>query len=487
MSVTGQPDLELRNVRLGPGGELGCVRIVGGRVAAMSSAPSPDPTAYYDCGARTLLRGLRDMHTHMSQWSSTRHRIDLSAARSADEAVDLVVAADPDRSDVVIGYGFRDAAWPKPPHKDVLERALPGAVVILMSNDLHTAWLSPAALARVDSADHPTGVLVEQEGYRAMRELPQIGRDSLDAKVADATATAAARGVTEVLDFEYSADLATDWLRRSERQDVRLRVRCAIPLDFLDAAIDSGLRTGAAISAAISVGPVKMFVDGSLNTRTALCDVPYPDTGDTGRMELSPDDLRTHLTKAATNGIEPAVHAIGNRANTLVLDAFEQVGCAGRIEHAQLVDPSDLARFARLGVVASVQPAHQPDDREVVELCWPTLVDNAYPYASLLRAGAQMEFGSDAPVAPLDPWDGIASAVTRTDDDRPPWHPEQALTVDQAIAASCGGRMTVRVGDVADLTIVDEDPLTVVPADLRDMPVHATMLAGAWTHHPDHA
>lgn len=481
MSVEDPPDLELRNVRVGLGGELGCVRLVADQVVDIKPTASPDAVNYVDCDGRTLLPGMRDMHVHMAQWASVRDRIDLSGAGSAQDAAEIVLAAKPDRSGVVIGYGFRDASWPAPPHKDILERALPGVATMLLANDLHTAWLSPAALARAGMGEHPTGVLVEQEAYRPMHELARTDIDRLDRRVADATAAAAQRGVTEVLDFEYSNDLAGDWLRRAKTHGIRIRVRCAIRVDFLADAISRGLRTGDVVSDGISIGPVKMFADGSLNTRTALCDVSYPDTSDNGSMELNPDELRTHISTAAANGLEPAIHAIGDRANTMVLDAFEDTGQTGRIEHAQLVNPSDLARFARLGVIASVQPAHQPDDRDVADLCWPTLSDHAYPYASLLVAGATLEFGSDAPVAPLDPWDGIASAVTRTDDDRPAWHPEQALTVEQAIAASCGGRTTINVGDVADLTIVDEDPLAVAAADLRDMPVHATMVAGRWT------
>ena len=141
-----------------------------------------------------------------------------------------------------------------------------------------------------------------------------------------------------------------------------------------------------------------------------------------------------------------------------------------------------MARFAELGITAGVQPAHAPDDRDVADRLWPGRTERAFAYADLLKAGTRLEFGSDAPVAPLDPWDGIASAVTRTDDDRPPWHPEQNLPLPAALAASAGGRTTVEVGDPADLVVTGRDLRDLPPDELRDMPIVATILGGRVTH-----
>ncbi|MFJ2605427.1 amidohydrolase family protein [Streptomyces sp. NPDC087425] len=183
-------------------------------------------------------------------------------------------------------------------------------------------------------------------------------------------------------------------------------------------------------------------------------------------------------------GIEPAVHAIGDRANSLALDAFSAVRCRGRVEHAQLLTAEDVPRFAELGVTAGVQPTHAVDDRDVADRHWAGRTGRAFAYADLLAAGAALEFGSDAPVAPLDPWVTLAAAVHRTGDDRPAWHPEQRVTVRAALAASARGRALVRVGDPADLVIVDVDPLDADPGTLRAMPVHGTLLGGRWTHGP---
>ncbi|WP_279583127.1 amidohydrolase family protein [Fodinicola feengrottensis] len=187
------------------------------------------------------------------------------------------------------------------------------------------------------------------------------------------------------------------------------------------------------------------------------------------------------MRRAAAHGIDAAVHAIGDHANTLALDAYEQVGCGGSIEHAQLLTIDDFRRFADLDLVASVQPQHAVDDREVADRYWPGRTDRAFAYAALLSAGVRLALGSDAPVAPLDPWISVAAAVQRSDDDRPSWHPEQELPASAALAASTRGRRLVRVGEVADLVITEENPLEVAAPKLRSMSVFGTLLAGSWT------
>lgn len=195
---------------------------------------------------------------------------------------------------------------------------------------------------------------------------------------------------------------------------------------------------------------------------------------------MQPAELLALLSKATDAGFVPAVHAIGDEANRLALDAFEQVGVGGRIEHAQLLREADYSRFAELGVAASVQPEHAMDDRDVADRYWAGRTGRAFVLRSLLDAGATLLLGSDAPVAPLDPWVTIAAAVTRSREGREPWHPEQSITVAEAIAAS--SRTTVEVGQPADLAIVELDPQTASGDELRLMPVAGTLLAGEWTY-----
>jgi predicted amidohydrolase YtcJ len=208
---------------------------------------------------------------------------------------------------------------------------------------------------------------------------------------------------------------------------------------------------------------------------------PYPHGGH-GLLTVSEEELFGLLVRAKEAGFVPAVHAIGDAANRVALDAFERARTGGRIEHAQFVQAQDLRRFGRLGVTASVQPVHALDDRDAAESNWRGRTDRAFPLRSLLDSGATLALGSDAPVAPLDPWAAIAAATTRArSDGRGPWHPEQAITRQQALAASARGRGRIGVGDPADLVVLDADPFSVPDAGLAAMPVAATLLAGRFT------
>jgi predicted amidohydrolase YtcJ len=194
------------------------------------------------------------------------------------------------------------------------------------------------------------------------------------------------------------------------------------------------------------------------------------------------DQLRELVRRARAGGIGAAVHAIGDRANARALDVFADLGGGGRIEHAQLLGESDIARFARLGVTASVQPAHLLDDQASAEAAWPGRATQTFPLASLHHAGARLVFGSDAPVAPLDPWGALAAAVARARPGFPAWTPEQRLPVEVALACSMRGPLRPGAGDLADLVLLDADPLRVPVEDLATLPVAATLLAGRLTH-----
>lgn len=470
--------LLLRDVTIGFTGRRADVRVAGGRLVAVEPVGlSVDGAEVIDAKGGTLLPGLIDAHAHLLQWSSAQQRVSLASARSAHEAADLIAAAQATPGVLLQGANFHAALWPDQPHRTLLDRALPDQPIALFSNDLHTLWLSSATL-RMINVDHPTGVFIEDECMALTASLPAPPVDVTDRWVVAATEAAAARGVTTIADYEYT-DTVTDWRRRATPAT---RIRCIIAKFLLDETIARGLHTGDPVGELLTVGPLKIFMDGSLNTRTAYCHDHYPGGDYEGELLETLDDLLPVLRKAVAGGIGLALHAIGDRANSLALDAFAALGVGGRIEHAQLVGPTDFPRFAALGVVAGVQPAHQPDDRDAADHHWAGRTDRAFAYGSLHKAGATLEFGSDAPVSPLDPWDSIASAVTRTDDDRPGWHPEQCLSLETAVAASTGGRTTVAAGDPADLVLVGRDIAHLPPSELRDLPIKATLLDGRFTH-----
>jgi len=470
--------LLLRDVTIGFTGRRADVRVEGRRLVAVAPVGLPaDGAEVIDGDGGTLLPGLVDAHAHLLQWASARRRVSLASARSAAEAADLIAAAPASPGVLSQGANFFPALWPDTPHKTLLDRVLPDQPVALFSNDLHTLWLSSAAM-RLVGADHPTGVFVEDECMALTAALPAPATEVTDQWVVAATEAAAARGVTTIADYEY-ADTVADWRRRPTPAT---RIRCVIAKRLLDETIERGLKTGDAVGERLTAGPLKIFMDGSLNTRTAYCHHHYPGGDYDGELLEPLDELLPVLRKAVEGGIGLALHAIGDRANTLALDAFEALGVGGRIEHAQLLDPADVPRFAALNVAVGVQPAHQPDDRDAADHHWAGRTGRAFAYRALHEAGARLEFGSDAPVAPLDPWDGIASAVTRTDNNRPAWHPEQCLSLADAVAASTGGRTAVRLGDPADLVLAGRDITGLPPSELRDLPILATVLDGHLTH-----
>lgn len=481
----------LRGARLGTGGPIGSVLVKDGRVAAITpDANAASGTEVVDATGQTLLPGLWDAHVHIVQWASAQRRVDLSRTRSAREAADLMANRDGVADQRLVGFGFRDGLWPDRPTPELLAWAGDDRVVLLVSNDLHAAWVSRAGLRLLGYPSGHSGMLREHASLDAVARLTSTSAEEVDGWIADATRAAAARGIVGFIDFEF-ADNASDWRRRA-RGELATRVTCSIYPEHLESAIADGLRTGAELPGTrgmVTVGNLKIFVDGSLNTRTALCVDPYPDAASTadghGLLETAPDVLEELMTTGYRNGINPAVHAIGDRANGIALDAFEHVGCAGRIEHAQLIDRRDLSRFARPGLVLGVQPSHLLDDRDVAERHWAGRTNRAFAYADLVTAGARLEFGSDAPVSPMDPWPSIAAAVHRTSNGRPAWHAEQAIGIADALAAASRGRRSIEVGDVADLVLIDGDPANMSPDELAAMPVAGTLLGGRWTYRRD--
>jgi predicted amidohydrolase YtcJ len=470
----------------------------GGAVAAIRPTGSVAPAAVrsVELDGRFVVPGLHDRHVHASQWAMVSRRLDLASAGSAAEVAALV-AASVDRGDAeVVGFGYRDGLWPDAPTIARLDAVSGDVPVVLVSADLHACWVNGAAARRhgVLGLVGDAGVLREGDCFALVRELDDIADDVLDAWVGEAARRAAARGVVGITDYEMRWN-RDDWARRAARGIRSLRVAFGVYPQHLDRAIAEGLRTGETVEGTdrlVTVGGAKVITDGSLNTRTAWCFDPYPGLEGHehafGLPTVSYDELVPLMRTAVGAGLVPAVHAIGDRANARVLDAFEAVGSAswarrGTIEHAQLLRRDDLARFARLGVIASVQPEHAMDDRDVADLYWAGRTDRAFALADLAAAGVELALGSDAPVAPLDPWVAIAAAVGRTRDGREPWHPEQAVEVRIALSASTGGGgHTVRVGGVADLAVVELDPFAASVDELRGMPVAATVLAGGFTH-----
>jgi predicted amidohydrolase YtcJ len=463
--------------------------IADGRIVDIAPTGAlPAHGAVIDADGAWAVPGLWDNHVHTVQWALTSERAPLGGAESAAGAAAAMRGIAPLPDGRRVGTGFRDALWSDRPSLELLDAATGDVPTYLINADVHSVWLNSTALAR-EGFRSEDGVLRETDAFEISRRLNAVDSAHGDRAMMRAGEQAAARGITGLVDFDMAWS-AEAWPRRVQAGFSSHRVEFAMyPFD-LERAISAGLRTGelreegdvpAPARGLVHVGPLKVITDGSLGTRTAACSHSYPgDPDNFGMLTVPSDELVALLTRATGAGLGVAVHAIGDRAITSALDAFTTTGAVGSIEHVQLVRHTDLARFARLGVIASVQPQHAVDDRDLVDRHWAEQTAIGYPLASLRDAGAQLRFGSDAPVAELDPWHAISAAVSRTDDDRAAWHPEERITVDQALEASV--RSSLRPGEPADIVLCAADPRAATGEGLRSMPIVSTLLAGYVTH-----
>ena len=475
-------ELLLRNVRIVGGADSPVdIGIRAGKVATIGRTATSAVNAV-DLEGRWVAPGLWDHHVHFAQWALVRRRVDLSSAGSAEGVAQIIAArlrAEADSDAPLVGFGYRDARWPDV-DAETLDSVSPHRPVALVSGDMHGVWVNTAASVLLGCTP---GLLREEPAFAVQRQLELIVPRYDETALSDAAAEAAARGVVGIVDLDMAPNIAL-WRQRVAGGMRALRVRAGFYPELLDEVIDMGLRSGATVDdtdGLVTVGPLKLITDGSLNSRTAFCHDVYAGSDGRGVLTISPDKVTAYLERCAGAGLHAAVHAIGDAANTHALDAFAATGARGSIEHAQLVAKDDLTRFAALGVTASVQPEHVWDDRDVADELWHGRTARAFPFADLVAAGATVTLGSDAPVSPLDPWRAIAAATTRTSDEREPWHQEQALTTAQALNAASGGA-AIAVGASADIVVVDRDPLVADRDELLDVPVSATLLAGEFTH-----
>jgi predicted amidohydrolase YtcJ len=460
---------------------------------------------HVDLRGRCLLPGFTDSHVHFPTWSIGRRQVRLEGVTSLDEALDRVEVALPDvpPGGWLRGLGWRDAEWTEPPTRHALDRVAGEVPVALMSRDYHSLWLSSAALARASSLDveggvverdasgSPTGVLRETAAWKFRDRYALPSQDELVEACREGLRVANARGVTAVHDKDGWLGAFEIFQRLRAAGDLTLRVWQSLPVDRLPALREVGLRSGFGDSL-LRLGYLKAFMDGTLGSATArLLD-------GSGVEITSRERLEQIVRDAAAAGWPLAVHAIGDGANRAALDAFEAAadawrpaGLRPRIEHAQLLDAADVSRFASLGVAASVQFSHAPSDRDLADRVWEGH-PGAYAYRDLADSGTLLANGSDAPVEELDPLQGLRAAVLRTLDDRAPWRPEQALTIEEALQAICvapawlsgdeGRRGTLTPGKLADLVVLSRDPVTCPPEELAEIEVVATMLGGTWVH-----
>lgn len=491
---------DVRRVPLAPG-EAGDtepvdVLVEAGAVARIGRALDPAGHDVIEGEGRWLVPGLWDQHAHLGQWTLASSRLDLAPADSPEAAVRRAqehAAQHPGTP--VIGWGHRSASWHRTPTVAELDLAVPDVPVVLICGDGHHAWLNSRALTALE-LPRREGMVAEFEWFAAYNRLGRLtdGSASSPAAYRRTLEAAAAKGIVGLVDFEFGAPV-TDWIDRWAEGAGLVRVQVATYAEHLDEVVAAGLRTGDPLPGCdglATMGPLKIISDGSINTRTAWCCAPYVEGADpdhpAGQPNLSASELTALMRRASGSGLEVATHAIGDAAVDAALTVYAETGARGSIEHAQLIIHADVGRMAALGLRASVQPAHLLDDRDLTERCWPDRSERCFALRWMLDGGVTLAFGSDAPVSPLDPWLAMAAAVHRSADDREAWHPEQALTAQEALAASTNGLGRVAVGHPGDLALLDADPLGThgdaaqVAGTLRSMTVSGTVVAGRVVH-----
>jgi predicted amidohydrolase YtcJ len=509
----------------------GIVSGVGARAAARSGGGTrvwrlPDELC--------VIPGITDAHLHLGM--AARAASSLALDDAPDRTAVLARVADAhgrllatgDERTAIEGHGWsldQLRGWPTSAE---LARVAPHRSVALWSHDHHTRWVSrdlaeaavviagdAAPLIRRGPDGEATGILHEAAAALVDPLLPAWSTERRIAALGSYAADLAALGVTGVHDpgelaDETGLDGGPALYRRLAREGrLPLRVWSSIREPLLAAALAAGMRTGAG-EGRYRDGWLKLFADGALGSRSAALLAPWeaddpagaPVGDPSGLLTASPDGLLGSARQAVDAGIAVQIHGIGDRAVRVAIDVLADLprlpGAHHRVEHAQLVDPADIGRFARLGIAASVQPCHLCTDEPAMRVGWGTRTANAFPLASLDATGALIPLGTDAPVESPDPWRNLAAAVTRSDpgwpEDRQPFHAEQALSLERALRAACvdpartAGHATLGrlvVGAPADLLVVpwealaDPGPRGARLAATRPL---ATLIDGQPTH-----
>jgi predicted amidohydrolase YtcJ len=479
-------------------------------------------TRQIELAGRTVIPGLVDSHIHLEKFARRLKMVNCEQPTVKDclERIRLRAAGTPPNA-WVLGHGWNQNDWGGFGTLEDLDAALPDHPGYLTAKSLHAAWVNSKALqlAGIDSStpDPKDGVIArDPEGNAsgilfegAMRLVASRVQTPTANQIADELVTAQAElvrmGLTGVHDFDGSACLHALQIVR-ERGELRLRILKNIPAAQMAAAQDLGLRSGFGDDW-IRIGNIKVFADGALGPRTAAMLQPYEGEPDNrGMLLLDGEALAEIFEEAANSGFGMTVHAIGDRANHEVLNAFgllrrfEQENSLPqrrhRIEHLQILHPDDLERPSSLNLVASMQPIHATSDMDMANQYWGNRTAQAYAWRTQIEMGARLAFGSDAPVEIPDPILGIYAAVTRRRADGSPgeegWLPDQRLTIAESIAAYTTGAAYAAgteswqgklvAGYAADLVVLNNDPFQIDAEQLRELKVEGTMVAGDWSY-----
>jgi predicted amidohydrolase YtcJ len=483
----------------------GSLEIQGESITAVDSA-----TDGIDLKGRTVIPGFCDAHTHFYYWARTQNDVQLDGVASLRQCLSLlkkrVRATSP--GTWIKGRGYNKNIWSSPvfPSKADLDTIAPDHPVAVFSKDEHSMWANSAALLQAgitrdtqdpaggvierDAEGEPTGILLETAYELVTGAIPPPDPSQASNLLTHAAGLLHRQGVTAMHDMGTldAWHAFNSWDEPSVDLVHYFRVEFA---DFVEKEkLSSGMGTPL-----LRVGGLKMFMDGALGSQTAYMWEPYEgQTSGTGVSRINPKELLAYLDFAARHRLACAIHAIGDRANSDVIDAAQLHKARDvrhRIEHAQIVRPDDVPALAASGWTASMQPSHLVSDRDMALRNWGEARSRyAYPIGEMLEAQVPLAFGSDVPIEPVDPLFGIYAACQRRHpgDKRGPWEPAQcidryaavwAFTAGGARAAAQEGQVgTLAPGMRANLVILDRDLLEVPDDEIAQTRVVATIHAG---------
>jgi len=476
----------------------------------------------FDLKGATLIPGLNDAHTHLNMWAQSLQQVNLVGAQTLAEALERVKvrAASVPAGAWIFGAGWDQNYWGGLPDRAALDRVAPNHPVALDSRDHHLVWVNSQAIALAgvtastpdpiggeltrDAQGEPDGIFKETAVGLLRRAMVQPGPAEEEAALTAALPLAHRAGLTAVHTIEAASGFtALQNLHAQGKLTLRANVLLMNPV--IGELAEIGIRQGFGDNM-LKLGQIKFFLDGTLGSQTAAMFDPYSvdlagRSDNTGLLRMEREDFLKQVQAAVAAGFGIAVHVIGDRAAWLGLEAIEEAraadpngGLRHRLEHVQLLRRGDLGRFAKLKVIASVQPTHATTDRDHADHYWGeerlTRSGYGYAYKSLLQSGARLALGSDAPVEQIDPLKGIFAAVARKreGEDRPAWLPQERLSIEEAVRGFTEGpayaahdehqRGRIAPGFLADFTALAQDIFSLPEAEIPTNPVVATFVGG---------
>ena len=476
----------------------------------------PDFKSYNKINMRgkTITPGFTDAHTHFYYFALSLGKVNLDNLESIDSCLKKIksFAGSLKKNEWITGKGYSPDRFNKyiEPDRYMLDKVSGGRPAVLFSKDQHSAWVNSKvlSLAKItsktkDPADgkierdengEPTGILRENAAYNLVYPLiPQMSQKRIDVLYQQALQFAYQHGVTSVHSFDTSEGFEY-FAKLTEKGKLGLRINYYFPSAILPELVENKVYYGTG-NDFLRLSGIKIFSDGALGSQTAYCFNKYLDSKDNVGIEVTTVKQMVRQIKTANKlGFPCAIHAIGDKAVSNVLDAFEQTvkmhfGARQRIEHLQLVRKKDIVRLKNLNIVASMQPSHCPSDIKMMNKYWGKRGANTFIFNTLQKKKIDIAFGSDAPIEPMIPLEGIAAAVRRAKEkSNPVFYPNEKISAKDALyhytvgpAIACGQehcRGYLLEGYPADFIVLSDDITKIAPSKLYDVKVLATVLDG---------